>query len=190
MYREELENDMAMSPPSMLVGGADPDSNEENCAFIEELMRSYNDILKGFFMRRLPTRQDTEDLMQETYSRIANSDVSVIRDPKAFLFKIANNLILDEFRRGRLNANKELLPFEEEDHVSEIPSLDRVVSGKQAMDVFEDLLDELPPKRKQVFVLQRFKGMSYTQIADFCGISESTVKDHMGRAIAHFMEKM
>lgn len=159
--------------------------------FIESLVKNYHGVLVNFLKRRLSTTEDAEDMAQETYYRIARKDdVTSIRDPHAFLFKVAVNLLRDNSRRD-ISRGPVMYTMLKDDSLScEMPSQERVVSGKQALRVFETLLEGLPPNCRHVFILHRFKDMSYPEIAKHCGISRSGVEKHMMRALAYLNENM
>jgi RNA polymerase sigma-70 factor (ECF subfamily) len=53
-----------------------------------------------------------------------------------------------------------------------------------------DTIENLPDQCKQVFIMNRFKGMKYREIAELLNISLSTVKYHMSTALEKLREKL
>lgn len=166
--------------------------SNENRTLLESLVHNYHDVLLGFLKRRLPTTEDAEDMAQETYFRIARKPQGEkIRDPHAFLFKTAVNLLHDERRRVVTNGLDRRVPLDDDrGHASDLPSPERVAGSRQALKVFEGLLEELPPKCRHVFVLHRFQGMTYPEISHQCNISLSAVEKHIMRALVFLNEHM
>lgn len=119
--------------------------------------------------------QDAEDLVQETWLRVASLGVvDAIRHPKAFLLRTATNLALDGHRHRA---------------VIEKTSDERRGSGQTQADQLEAVLLEqiilgLPAPLRDVFVLSRFACLSHAQIGEQLGISTKTVEWRMTKATA------
>ena len=58
------------------------------------------------------------------------------------------------------------------------------------MELLQRALLELPERTRAIFVLQRFEGLKYKEIADRLGISASSVEKHMMSAIKHIFQRM
>jgi RNA polymerase sigma-70 factor (ECF subfamily) len=127
------------------------------------------------FLRRRFSRQDAEDIAQETYARAASTR-SPIRNPRAFLTRIAINAARDQVRREAVR-----------------PKL--VGEGKATADAAtpaeaaEDLLQKqiilgLPPQLREVFLLRSFTPLTNAEIAERCGISVKTVEERVTKALA------
>jgi len=53
-----------------------------------------------------------------------------------------------------------------------------------------EAIDRLPVERRKVFILSRYDGMSYNQIAEKLGISVKTVENQMGKALKTLREEL
>jgi RNA polymerase sigma-70 factor (ECF subfamily) len=74
-------------------------------------------MLRGWLRSRFGTQCDVDDLVQETYLRIAQARArGEVQAPKAFLFATARNVALDQIRRLR-TANAKPLAENEAFHV-------------------------------------------------------------------------
>ncbi len=166
-----------------------PLSGRAREAFLERVAAEHRDDLIAFLSRRLPSRHDAEDVAQETFYRLARKpDLLDIQDPHAFIYRIAVNLLRDRSRREDPEANH--IEPHDDYMLAATPSQERVLAGEQTLRRFELLLAKLPPKCRHVFVLHRFREMTYQEIADYCGISKSAVEKHIMRAAAYFTERM
>ena len=108
-----------------------------------------------------------------------------IDNPRAFLFRVAGNLIIDHQRRQQREAAHRA----EEDAAADIPdpcpSIERVLFTKQQIEALKQAIAELPPKCRQVFILHKFKHLSYAEVGERLGIAQSTVVKHMIKALEH-----
>ena len=50
---------------------------------------------------------------------------------------------------------------------------------RELLEISEEAIDALPPKRKQIFRMSREQGMTYQEIARNLGISRKTVENQM-----------
>jgi RNA polymerase sigma-70 factor (ECF subfamily) len=145
----------------------------------------YHAELHRFLMRRLQSSQHAQDLAQEAYLRLLRVErAELVRQPRAYLYRIAVNLIL-EFR---LRARREPIVFDSDalaeaaEQISEAPADE----GERAADAqqIELILDQLPPLYRAIFVLRKRDGLSYQEIAEQLEISVHTVKKYLARAVA------
>ena len=146
----------------------------------------YHADLHRFLVRRLRSVQHAQDLAQEAYLRLLRVEqVELVRKPRAYLYRIAANLV-SEFR---LRERRALVVFdseavdEAEQAVSDIQpgdESDRMASAEQ----IEALLAQLPALYRAIFVMRKRDGLSYPEIAQQLEISVHTVKKYLARAVA------
>ena len=123
--------------------------------------------------------QDAEDLRQETYVRLLK--VKQL-DPlecraRAYMFKIATNLVRDRFRRAAVRGQQ--LPADDCDLVSDDPQPDRIADWNQGMQIIKQTLLDLKPRTRQVFLLHVTEHLSYREIAKRLGVNKKTVERDM-----------
>lgn len=140
---------------------------------IDQIYRTHGSWLIAFLRRRF-RQEDAEDLAQETYVR-AVSARGQIRNPRAFLARVALNAARDQIRRRK--ARPVL--------VRDDAAAPAVMQASQAEAIFlKQAVEALPPGLRQVFILSRFGGLTYEAIAHRCGISVKTVEGRMTKALA------
>ncbi|ULQ47669.1 sigma-70 family RNA polymerase sigma factor [Flagellatimonas centrodinii] len=158
---------------------------------LEALARRYRGALVSYFSKRLSNTSDAEDLTQEVFIRMArHQHVDDIAHIESYLFQTASNLLRDYLRRSVTHHVTDHVSIEDCGYDGEVPSEERVYEGRAALDDFMALLDELPPRRREVFLMHRFMGMSYGAIALKLGISVSVVEKHMMKALLQFSERL
>lgn len=147
------------------------------------LLRRYEGALRDFFGRRVSSRHEVDDLVQEAFARLIESGGQRdVQYPAAYLFRIASNLIHD---RGRRRARS---PVEQELDVEDAafavaPEQENRRRLKDLQAILKVVLAELPSKTRDVFVMRRFKNMTTPEIAGALGISHRMVQKHMVRAM-------
>nr|WP_237486660.1 sigma-70 family RNA polymerase sigma factor [Pelagerythrobacter marinus] len=157
----------------------------------EDLFRSYRLPLRAFFARRLDSLEEVDDHVQEVFCRLCTLEEGKRpENPQAYVFQVAANLLRDRARRAMTrDAFTRQYALDNKDQVEEL-SPDRVLQGKQAVRALRAALEELPERTRTVFLLHRFEGYKYREIARRLGISASSVEKHMMSAIRHVVERM
>ena len=138
----------------------------------------YSGWLKARLVRRYGL-QDAEDLLQETWLRLAPyQNAQEIRHPQALLMRIASNLAADRAARRNHRSRQAADVSQSHGWGYELPT--------QADEVLvRQLVLSLPVPLRDVFVLSRFGGLTNTQIGEQLGISPKTVEWRMTKALAH-----
>lgn len=172
-----------------------PPSNEDPDAARDaaSLAQHYRPRLIRYFLRRLDSREDAEDLTQETLVRMMRDPQALtVVNVEAYLLTIAGNLLRDRFRRDQTRHVDQHVPYDEETAAWQAEAIgsERVYEDRERLRAFLKALDELPPRCQQVFLLQRYDGLTYSAIARRLGVSESAVEKHMMRALLHFNTRL
>lgn len=144
--------------------------------------------LATYLARKVRNDEDAHDLAQEAFLRMHKfQQERHLDNARAFLFKTANNLAVDQMRRARVHdryLSSEMLPEqsdEEDDKCA--PSAERTVSAEQELDKIYEVVDRMPPKVRRAFLLHRGKDLSYSEIADEMGVSTSMVEKYIIEAL-------
>ncbi len=145
--------------------------------------------LHGFLLRRMGRgNPEATDLLQEVYVRFLQTpDHALIRQPMAYLYRIAANLLYDRRRR----EERETVVFDSQaaDESAERPAdvlRDELVESLNARQEIEHRLAELPGTYQAVLLLYKRDGLSCPEIAEKLRISQHTAEKYLYRAIAHF----
>lgn len=156
----------------------------------EETLASWRAALTAFLARRLPDRADVEDLAQEALAKLVlTARQRDIREPQAYLFQIARNLVADQHRqRTRPGETLEPLDLWEEPGVE--PEQEQRHHHLDLQRQFEAALDELPSRCREVFILSRFDELQTWSIALRLKITPRMVQKHMAKAMAHLYARL
>lgn len=141
--------------------------------------------LRKFARRICMNDADAEDIAQEALLCAMNAEADrVIENPKAYLFRIAQNLAL----RTRNSRSREILDevdrLKMDEAPCDAPSVEDQVISRERLGILCDALATLPPSCRRVFVMRKVYGYSHREIADRLGISTSTVEKHLATGFA------
>jgi RNA polymerase sigma-70 factor (ECF subfamily) len=162
-----------------------------NSSALRQLYDTYAPTVYRFVFSVFRNSHDSEEITQMVFIKIWDIR-STLRDDTnllSFLLTIAKNSSYNFLK----HKYKEKLMFEKmeltlKDKTSEL--VDNSLIEKDLNVLLSDLIDKLPPKRKEVFVLSRFKGLSYKEIATKLEISENTVDTQMRKALQFIKDKL
>jgi RNA polymerase sigma-70 factor (ECF subfamily) len=158
---------------------------------MEQLVERYRVPLERFFIKRTGDRAEAEDLVQDLFCRIvARRDLGEFDKPEAYVFQAAANLLRDRSRRAGARRRLQLALVQRDGNRVEEISPERVLLDRNELELLQRALLELPERTRAIFVLQRFEGLKYKEIADRLGISASSVEKHMMSAIKHIFQRM
>lgn len=150
---------------------------------LETLYRKHRSRLVRFFSRAA-SPDLAQDLCQQLFVRLATRPgPQPIQAPRAYLDRSAQNVAADHHRR---QSRRPLLQGSD-------PGLDTTGGpdpslGLEARDTLrriEAAIEAMQPRTREIFLAQRFDGLTYREIAAATGLSVKTVEKHMSRAIAH-----
>lgn len=153
--------------------------------FVQRLLE-HSALLRNFFTKRNYTRDDVDDLCQETYLRVLTTYADqAVHDPKGLLFKTARNLLTDIARRERLirtNTDRYAhTEFSTIDHLNP----ERHTLAKEDAKALTVALAKLPMRRRQVLWMKKVDNLAIKDIATQLNIAPHTVEQHIRKAMHH-----
>lgn len=135
--------------------------------------------LRSFVASRVSKPDVIDDVVQETLARTYKSaDFSTMIKPLAYLITVANSVLADYWRRDKSECG-ELPEQVTEPH----QSLEAQYIVQEKLVAISEVLDAMPPLRRKVFILRRFKGLTRSEIASQLDLNEEAVKKHITRAM-------
>ena len=156
----------------------------------DTLYGKYARGLYAFITSILKSPSDAEEIVQNVFVKVweRRNTIEERFSFKSYLFTIAYRDVISHLRKQNLLAsiqtenNQEILL--NDDHAEleiEFFNIDKI---------YHDILDHLPEKRKEIFLLSREKGLSNKEIASQLNISVKTVENQMTAALRTFREKL
>ncbi len=148
-------------------------------------MENYYRELVCFLNARLGNRHVAEDVVHDAYLRVLErTSQTPIEQPRAFLYRTALNLVIDDHRRNALRQAEPLEVLDSDEGIFS-PSPQACVDQGQRLEQLQRALGELTPLCRDSFMLRKIEGLSHPQIAERLGISRSLVEKHIVNAMKH-----
>lgn len=154
----------------------------------EVLFYKYRNKVKGFAVKLVPAQVDPEEIVQEVFVKLwlRKETLNAEKNFQSFLFSIAKNLVLDHLKSAVNRRMYFVSEHFQQDLLADEDVDSQLTEDKEAKLL--QLINEIPERRREIFRLSRFEGMSYKQIALHLNISENTVDSQIRNALA-FLRK-
>lgn len=152
-------------------------------------MLKYYDEISYFIQKLTGDKNLAKDLTQDTYVKVLQNN-SKLDDalPKAYLYKIARNLVIDKVRREKLLTQ---VHYEEDKCSIPLKDMpDEIVTQENRKEKLKECIQNLSAQNKKAFVLYYYKGYTRTEIAELMNISRNAVEKNITRATLKIKEQM
>jgi RNA polymerase sigma factor (sigma-70 family) len=153
-------------------------------------VEAHYDELKAFVLHKVGCPTMAADIVQDVWLRAAAQSVEPVRNPRAYLYRVAGNLAVDRLRAETAHARHVRGGGLPESVPSLSPPADRIVQARQEFDILRAAVRELPARCRAVFLLYRGHGLTMRQVAARLGISEKTVEKHIAKAMVHCRNRL
>lgn len=155
----------------------------------DPLEQAYGDnrtLLVRYLASKLDNHHSAEDLVQEIFLALPHVRRDPpIRNPKSFLFRMANNLAINfnvqEARRAALRAEHADILWSAVEEITP----ERHLLGDQALFAINRAIADLPARTREILAWRRLDGVPNVEIARRLGISTTAVEKHLRKAMAH-----
>ncbi|GAH65331.1 unnamed protein product, partial [marine sediment metagenome] len=156
----------------------------------EALARRYEKKLLNFLYRFVSSREQAEDLVQQTLLKVYHNRLKFKNRGKfsTWMYTIAANLARDYLRKHRkyqfvsldepVGESSNIIDFYREPDEKKLTSLE----AKEMRQVVKMAIDRLPQPQRMAILLSHFEQMSYEDIARVLNCSKGTVKSRIFRA--------
>ncbi|AJG23745.1 sigma-70 family RNA polymerase sigma factor [Cupriavidus basilensis] len=151
---------------------------------LHALYRNHHGWLVNLLWRKLGNADNAADLAQDTFARLLVAcDASSLREPRAYLTTVASRLTAQYFRRLALErAYLEALALQPE---AAAPSPETRALVVEALTAVSTVLEQLPPRVCEAFLLSQLDGLAYKDIAQRLGVTVNVVQKWMSKAFLH-----
>ena len=155
-----------------------------NYAAFETLYGRHKDAVYRYFLRATDPA-NAADGHQETWSRVVARRGQYRAEGKfrAYLFAIAHNVLMDQFRRQPREAVSELEAIAD-------GSPERDAANLEATERLNELIAALPNAQREALIMHREAGLTIREIAQVTGVTEEGVKSRLRYAMARLRRGM
>lgn len=169
---------------------------------IADIIKAYQQRLRGFIRSRVPTEEDAEDILQDVFYQLVENTrlMRPIEQLTAWLFTVARNKITDSYRKQKPDALSSLAGAGEEEEGERLEWTELLFEDDDNPETaylrsmvwteLEAALKELPEEQRLVFELHELEGMSYKEMAAFTGEGVNTLLSRKRYAVLFLRERL
>lgn len=181
----------------MAIEGVEEEA-EKAGAGLARLLEQHRAELTRFLAARCGSQEEAEDLVQELWLKAAATPSGPIANGRSYLFRMANNLVLDQ-ARGRMRSMRRdhvwlenegggaIAPEERADGTEPV---DDAIARRQEAAALREAIETLPQGAQRALRLYRFEGLGQSEIAEIMGISRSGVEKHLALAMRRLRDAL
>lgn len=147
------------------------------------IYEQYSVFLYNFIFGFLKSKEESEEVVQEVFIKLWQSRKQLNPDKsiKSFIFTLAKNLVFNKLKRKKVEQKHRDNIKNNSFNVAN--NIEENVNFKELTTIYNKAINNLPVKRREIFLLNREEGMSYQEIAKILDISVNTVKDQITKAL-------
>lgn len=169
------------------------DHSARDAGGLSGLFAQHRAELLRFLAARCGDPAEAEDFLQELWIKVSGLAAGPIANGRAYLFRMANNLVLDSRRAAMRAMRRDRSWLEDagggatapEDRPDPAPQADEQLSRTEEADILRKAIAALPPGAQRALVLVRLEGCPQAEAAEIMGISRSGVEKHLAVAMRH-----
>jgi RNA polymerase sigma-70 factor (ECF subfamily) len=163
---------------------------EGSAAALQELMDGLWGELVRFAARELGDLDGARDIVQGAFVYVWEHRASWVPSgsPRAYLYRVVRNAIIDEHRRVRVR--RDWAERERASPPATVPDPDEQLAAGEVERAFENAVAALPDRRRAAFSLVVLGGLSHAEAAETLGISRQTVANQVSHALADVREAL
>lgn len=152
----------------------------------ERLFREYFPPLMAFARKILVDEDDAREVVQNVFINLweKRMEIDLSTPLKSYLFTSVHNRSLNVIRDRKKFSSSEMPEVAGEWDVS------MQIETMELEEKIREVIGSLPEKCREVFELNRFDGLKYSEIAEALGISVKTVENQMSKALKILREKL
>ena len=152
-------------------------------AAFDAVFAAYRRRLFAYFVRMTRRRDLAEDLLQETFMRLAQHATRLTADTRlaAWLFTVAHRLVISWGRAKAVRAQLAGYLPRREPAGSERSPLEAIADSQQQL-ALERAFAELPPAYREVALLVGIEGLAPVEVAEILGLRADAVRQRLARA--------
>ncbi|MFP4024974.1 MAG: RNA polymerase sigma factor [Thiohalospira sp.] len=148
----------------------------------QQLFDQYFEIVRNYIFYRCGDPELATDITQDTFMRIWEKKLNPEKGKeKALLFKIAGDIFISDYRKKKTALKFAEIAQEKENS----PSTDYQINYNELKAKYEQALSVMNEKQRVVFLMSRYDGLKYREIAEHLDISIKAVEKRMHEALGY-----
>ncbi len=156
----------------------------------EELFRTHYSNLCSYAKKYVGDLDAAEEIVQDVFVKLweNRNTIEINSNFQSYIFRAVRNSCLNLIKH--INIREEYKNYNQQELEENRQNLEEEIFASELEIRIREAIDQLPVERRKVFVLSRYEGLKYREIAEKLKISDKTVENQMGKAIRFLKEKL
>ncbi|MFH2141453.1 MAG: RNA polymerase sigma-70 factor [Bacteroidota bacterium] len=156
----------------------------------EELFRANYSNLCAYANKYINDIADSEEIVQDVFFKLWNKreNLEITSSIQSYLYRSVRNSSLNILKH--INIREEYKEHHKREISYEESNFDEEILLTELEKKIAETIEKLPPERRKIFILSRYDGLKYREIAEMLNISVKTVENQMGKAIKYMRENL
>ncbi|MFT4074577.1 MAG: RNA polymerase sigma factor [Asticcacaulis sp.] len=160
-------------------------------AFVGSQILPHEADLRHWLLRLGVKAHERDDIVQDVYCRLLRLErFDHIEDPRAYLFRCARNVLLEQVRRSKVVSIMTVQNLDELGVADLGPSPESAASSRAELTQVLGLIEALPERCRRVFELRKVHGLSQAETAKALRISENIVEKETAKGLNLILRHM
>ena len=156
----------------------------------EELFKTHYANLCSYANKYLEDLDAAEEVVQDVFVKLweGRKSLNITTNFQSYIFRAVRNSCLNLIKH--INIREEYKAYNQEELNRNRQNLEDEIHASELENKIREAIEQLPIERRKVFVMSRYDGLKYREIAEKLNISDKTVENQMGKAIKFMKEKL
>ena len=148
-----------------------------------ELFKTLSKTLRNFLLYKGSEVEQANDIVQDSFIKLWENCKKVLPEKaKSYLYTMAYNAFKNEMAHFKVK-----LKYVESSNTSSanIETPEFQMEEQEFRKKLNDAIEKMPPKQREVFLMNRIENIKYREMADLLGVSVKAIEKRMGKALKH-----
>lgn len=149
-----------------------------------EIYRAFYGKVFTFVLSLVKSKANAQDITQNIFMKLWKNrkNLEHIKSMDDYLFILSKNACMDYFRKASRKKEISTDVFDEFLLSRIVSSPEKRIDALSDIEELRHVIDSLPSKRRDIFIMSRFDGLSNDEIASILGVSKKTVENQISLA--------
>lgn len=149
-----------------------------------EIYRAFYGKVFTFVLSLVRSKANAQDITQNIFMKLWKNrkNLEHIKSMDDYLFILSKNACMDYFRKASRKKEISTDVFDEFLLSRIVSSPEKRIDALSDIEELRHVIDSLPSKRRDIFIMSRFDGLSNDEIASILGVSKKTVENQISLA--------
>lgn len=156
----------------------------------ESLFRENYSNLCSYANKFIRDVDASEEVVQEVFFKLWNNreSIEISSSIQSYLFRAVRNSSLNLIKH--INIREEYKAHNEREIAHEEASYEDRIVATELENKIRETINQIPTERRKIFIMSRYDGLKYKEIAEKLSISVKTVENQMGKAIKYMRDNL